>query len=156
MSRLITIGQRQTSVGALMVVVLLCAGLVGPVHRADAFGAHLYGQRALAVAASKRGAPYAYGATGPGRFDCSGLMLYSFREAGKRLPRTAEGQYERTYHVGRRQRVPGDLVFFPVGGGIVHVGIYAGHGRIWHAPRPGGRVRLERIWTRNVRYGRAD
>jgi cell wall-associated NlpC family hydrolase len=36
-----------------------------------------------------------------------------------------------------------------------HVGIYAGHGRIWHAPRPGARVRLERIWTRNVRYGRA-
>ena len=156
MSRLITLGQRHTSVGALIAVVLLCAGLVGPVHRADAFGAHPYGQRALAVAASKRGAPYAYGATGPRRFDCSGLMLYSFRKAGKRLPRTAEGQYERTYHVSRRQRVPGDLVFFPAGGGIVHVGIYAGHGRIWHAPRPGGRVRLERIWTRNVRYGRAD
>lgn len=149
--------QRRATVGALIaVVLLLCAGLIGPVHRADAFGALLYGPRALAVAASKRGAPYSYGATGPRRFDCSGLMLYSFRKAGKRLPRTAEAQYERTLHVSRRHRAPGDLVFFPSGSHVVHVGIYAGRNRIWHAPRPGGRVRLERIWTRNVRYGRAD
>lgn len=36
-----------------------------------------------------------------------------------------------------------------------HVGIYAGDDRIWHAPRPGTRVRLERIWSEAVRYGRA-
>lgn len=140
--------------GLSAVVLLLLTFLVGPVP--DAGAAPVYGRKALAVAASKRGAPYAYGAIGPDRFDCSGLTLYSFREAGKRLPRTAEQQYERTRHISRSRRTPGDLVFFPRGRRMGHVGIYAGHGIIWHAPRPGARVRLDRIWTRDVRYGRPD
>ncbi|MFD4240949.1 C40 family peptidase [Streptomyces sp. NPDC058525] len=115
-----------------------------------------YGVKAVAVAASKRGAPYAYGATGPKRFDCSGLTLYAFREAGRRLPRTANQQYEQTRHIPSVQRAPGDLVFFPKGSTMGHVGIYAGRDKIWHAPRPGGRVRLEQIWSGNVRYGRAS
>lgn len=141
--------------GALLLLVLLVAAVTvtGPTVPADAVGR--YGVRALIVAASKQGAPYAYGATGPDRFDCSGLTLYAFSKAGKRLPRTAEQQYELTQHIRRRHRVLGDLVFFPAGRAMGHVGIYAGRGRIWHAPRPGARVRLERIWTRNVRYGRA-
>ncbi|MFD3548688.1 C40 family peptidase [Streptomyces sp. NPDC058655] len=114
-----------------------------------------YGAKAVAVAASKEGAPYARGATGPKRFDCSGLTLYSFRKAGRKLPRTAEQQYKQTSHVSRGNRAPGDLVFFPNGSTVSHVGIYAGHDKIWHAPRPGTRVRLERIWSGNVRYGRA-
>jgi cell wall-associated NlpC family hydrolase len=137
------------------VVLLLVAVLAWPGQEARA--ASEYGRKALAVAASKRGAPYAYGAAGPDRFDCSGLMLYSFRRAGTWLPRTAEQQYERTSHISRSRRTLGDLVFFPRSPRsryMSHVGIYAGRGRIWHAPRPGGRVRLERIWTRNVRYGR--
>ncbi|MFE9934581.1 C40 family peptidase [Streptomyces sp. NPDC005533] len=113
-----------------------------------------YGVKAVAVAASKRGAPYAYGATGPKRFDCSGLTLYAFREAGTRLPRTADQQYRHTRHVPREHRRLGDLVFFPKGRIMGHVGIYAGQDKIWHAPRPGTRVRLERIWTKSVRYGR--
>ena len=43
--------------------------------------------KALQVAASKKGSPYKYGATGPKRFDCSGLTLYSFKKAGKKLVR---------------------------------------------------------------------
>lgn len=133
---------------------LLTAGmLAGPVSPAGA--ATSYGARAVAVAASKEGAPYARGATGPKRFDCSGLTLFSFRQAGKQLPRTAEEQYRHTAHVSRKKRAPGDLVFFPQGSTVEHVGIYAGHNKIWHAPRPGTRVRLERIWSENVRYGRA-
>ncbi|MFY1675939.1 MULTISPECIES: C40 family peptidase [unclassified Streptomyces] len=110
--------------------------------------------KALRVAASKKGAPYQYGATGPHRFDCSGLTLYSFKAAGKRLPRTAAQQYNRTRHVSARQRKAGDLVFFHSGRGVYHVGIYAGRGRIWHAPKTGDVVRLQRIWTSSVRYGR--
>ncbi|MFE2429434.1 C40 family peptidase [Streptomyces sp. NPDC059373] len=147
---------RATRTGAalFLLLILVAAGTVtSPATFAD--GLAPYGVKALVVAASKQGAPYAYGAAGPNRFDCSGLMLYAFRKAGKRLPRTAEQQYELTEHIRRRHRSPGDLVFFPTGGAMGHVGIYAGHGRIWHAPRPGARVRLERIWTRNVRYGRA-
>ena len=48
--------------------------------------------RALHIAASKKGSPYQYGASGPHRFDCSGLTLYSFKHAGKKLPRTASAQ----------------------------------------------------------------
>ncbi|WP_330334473.1 C40 family peptidase [Streptomyces sp. NBC_00536] len=115
-----------------------------------------YGAKAVEIAASKQGAPYAYGATGPEIFDCSGLTLYAFRGAGRTLPRTAEQQYESTQRISRTQRTRGDLVFFPSGATMGHVGIYAGDDRIWHAPRPGTRVRLERIWSGDVRYTRAN
>ncbi|MCQ4040586.1 C40 family peptidase [Streptantibioticus rubrisoli] len=110
--------------------------------------------RALKIAASKQGSPYRWGATGPYSFDCSGLTSYAFRKAGRILPRTAAAQYHRTRHISASARRPGDLVFFHHGGYVYHVGVYAGHNRIWHAPRTGTRVRLERIWTRHVWYGR--
>ncbi|MER5810384.1 C40 family peptidase [Streptomyces sp. NPDC002033] len=138
----------------LLLLLLTGASVAGPAAPAEA--APSYGARAVAVAASKEGAPYAHGATGPARFDCSGLTLYSFRQAGRALPRTAEEQYEDTDHIPRDKRAPGDLVFFPDGSTMGHVGIYAGDDKIWHAPRPGTRVRLERIWSGNVRYGRAS
>lgn len=110
--------------------------------------------KALGVAASKKGSPYQWGATGPYRFDCSGLTLYSFKRAGKKLPRTAAAQYNSTRHISAGSRRVGDLVFFHTGRSVYHVGIYAGSGRIWHAPKTGARVRLERIWSRGVWYGR--
>ncbi|MER5968345.1 C40 family peptidase [Streptomyces sp. NPDC002055] len=110
--------------------------------------------KALRIAASKKGSPYRYGAVGPHRFDCSGLTLYSFKRVGKKLPRTAAAQYNKTRHVSVRSRKAGDLVFFHSGGGVYHVGIYAGKGKIWHSPKPGRTVRKERIWTRSVWYGR--
>ncbi|MEV7414116.1 C40 family peptidase [Streptomyces sp. NPDC089919] len=112
------------------------------------------GAKALAVAASKKGSPYQYGASGPYRFDCSGLTLYAFKRVGKSLPRTAAQQYNRTSHISAGSRQPGDLVFFHSGGSIYHVGIYAGGGKVWHSPKTGSTVRLERIWTGSVKYGR--
>ncbi|MQY37175.1 hypothetical protein SRB17_51790 [Streptomyces sp. RB17] len=112
--------------------------------------------KALQVAASKKGSPYRYGATGPRSFDCSGLTLYSFKKAGKSLPRTAAQQYNRTHHISAGRRRAGDLVFFHSGSYVYHVGIYAGHGKIWHAPRTGDVVRLQKIWTRSVWYGRVS
>src|SRR4051812_4608279 len=110
--------------------------------------------KALRVAASKKGSPYKWGATGPKRFDCSGLTLYSYKKAGKKLPRTAAAQYNRTKHISARSRKAGDLVFFHSGSYVYHVGIYAGKGRIWHSPKTGEVVKLERIWTKSVWYGR--
>lgn len=110
--------------------------------------------KALQVAASKKGAPYSWGATGPGHFDCSGLTLYSFKKAGKTLPRTAAQQYNRTRPVSASGRRAGDLVFFHSGRNVYHVGIYAGQGRLWHAPKTGDVVRLQKIWTQSVWYGR--
>jgi cell wall-associated NlpC family hydrolase len=112
--------------------------------------------QALSIAASKKGSPYQWGATGPYRFDCSGLTLYSFKQAGKAIPRTAAAQYNSTRHIAASSRKMGDLVFFHTGSSsssIYHVGIYAGGGSIWHAPKTGAKVRLERIWT-SVWYGR--
>ncbi|MFI9240508.1 C40 family peptidase [Streptomyces sp. NPDC053079] len=112
------------------------------------------GEQALKVAASKKGSPYQYGATGPNRFDCSGLTLYSFKKVGKNLPRTAQSQYNSTRHLSSGSRQVGDLVFFHSGSNVYHVGIYAGSNKIWHSPKPGGSVRLEKIWTNSVWYGR--
>ncbi|SCD61335.1 NlpC/P60 family protein [Streptomyces sp. Termitarium-T10T-6] len=113
---------------------MLAPGLVS-----DAEAATAHSTKALKVAASKKGAPYKYGAAGPSRFDCSGLTLYSFKKAGKKLPRTAQQQYNKTRHIAKSQRKRGDLVFFHSGRSVYHVGIYAGAGKIWHSPEIGGR-----------------
>lgn len=110
------------------------------------------GQRALKAAKTRAGKPYVYGATGPSAFDCSGLVQWSFRKAGKKLPRTSGAQAAATRRVKHPRR--GDLVFFTDGGGIYHVGIYAGNHMLWHASRPGTPVRKDRIWTNSVFYGR--
>jgi len=110
--------------------------------------------KALHIAASKHGDPYRYGSAGPNRFDCSGLTYYSFKHAGKTLPRTAQAQYNKVHHISRASLRPGDLVFFHSGRSVYHVGIYAGHNKIWHAPHTGARVRLEKIWTSAVYFGR--
>jgi cell wall-associated NlpC family hydrolase len=110
--------------------------------------------KALKVAASKKGSHYKWGAAGPKRFDCSGLTLYSFKKAGKKLPRTAQAQYNKTKHISAKSRKAGDLVFFHSGSNVYHVGIYAGKNKIWHSPKSGEVVKLEKIWTKSVWYGR--
>ncbi|MET7606069.1 C40 family peptidase [Streptomyces avermitilis] len=112
--------------------------------------------KALQIAASKKGSPYKWGAAGPRRFDCSGLTLYAFKKAGKSLPRTAAAQYNTTHHVSASHRKAGDLVFFHSGRSVYHVGIYAGKGKIWHSPKTGEVVKLQKIWTRSVWYGRVS
>lgn len=113
-----------------------------------------FGLRVVKVASSRKGSPYSYGAAGPRRFDCSGLTMWTFKRLGKRLPHSSSAQYGRVKHISRKSRMPGDLVFFHDGGGIYHVGIYAGKGKVWHAPYSGTRVRKDRIWTGSVSYGR--
>ncbi len=97
---------------------------------------------ALAAARSAIGRPYVYGATGPGAFDCSGLMYWSWRHAGVALPRTSQGQAFAGRSIPFIQARPGDLVIFF--GDRHHVGMYAGNGMVIHAPYPGARVRYER------------
>lgn len=144
---------RRRAGSAAFVTAALAGTLLAPgvAPRADAA---TVAAAALHVAAAQRGAPYQWGGVGPRRFDCSGLTLYAFRAAGRHLPRTAAAQYARSRHITAGARSPGDLVFFHSGHAVYHVGVYAGGNRIWHAPHTGARVRLERIWTRNVWYGR--
>ncbi|MFF5445397.1 C40 family peptidase [Streptomyces sp. NPDC012888] len=124
----------------------------GSVPEAEAASGHALA--ALRVAASKQGLPYRWGGTGPDGFDCSGLTQYSYKQVGKSLPRTAAQQYDRTSRTAAGSRQRGDLVFFVSGGNVYHVAMYAGGGKVWHAPKPGKTVRLEKIWTENVSYGR--
>jgi cell wall-associated NlpC family hydrolase len=108
--------------------------------------------RAMATALAQKGDPYAYGAAGPNRFDCSGLTYYSFRRAGIHgIPRTSSAQAHFARHISRGAMKRGDLMFFTDGGGVYHVGVYAGwkHGRrlVLHAPYSGTRVRTDPVWT---------
>lgn len=133
---------------------LVGVAVVGIVATATPAQAATLSAKALKVAAAQKGDPYKYGAVGPTKFDCSGLTLYSFKKAGKTIPRVAQDQYNKSKHISAGSRKPGDLVFFGGTKSVYHVGIYAGSGKIWHAPKPGAKVRLEKIWTKSVHYGR--
>ncbi|MFF2543273.1 NlpC/P60 family protein [Kitasatospora sp. NPDC058063] len=103
------------------------------------------GAAALSAAASKIGSPYVWGATGPGSFDCSGLMVWAFNQAGVSLPRTSQAQASAGTRIGSdiSQAQPGDLLIFYTD--AHHVGIYAGNGQVLHAPKPGASVRYEAV-----------
>ena len=115
----------------------------------------LRGERIVAAARAQRGKPYRHGAQGPGAFDCSGLSGYAYRAVHIRLPRTADQQYRAAHPLSRAAARPGDLVFWVSGRHAYHVAVYAGAGKVWHAPKPGDRVRLAAIWSpREARFGR--
>ncbi|MGW2547453.1 NlpC/P60 family protein [Kitasatospora sp. NPDC001574] len=101
------------------------------------------GAAALAAAVRMIGSPYVYGSTGPKAFDCSGLMYWSWRQAGVTLPRTSQAQAYAGRRVGLSEARPGDLVIFYRD--MHHVGMYAGGGVIVHAPYPGAKVRYESV-----------
>ena len=108
------------------------------------------------VAAAQVGVPYRYGGTTPQTgFDCSGYVKYVYSRASKAVPRTAQEQYRASAVISRRSARAGDLVFFHSSRTqVYHVGIYAGSGYVWHAPKPGKRVAKVKIWTTSVSFGR--
>ena len=111
--------------------------------------------RVLALAAALRGRPYVWGAAGSRSFDCSGYTMYVMAHAaGRSLPHSAAEQYALSRHVSKSAIRPGDLVFFLSGGHAYHVGIYAGHGLMWHAPHTGDHVRLAPIYSSSWAAGR--
>ncbi len=112
------------------------------------------GNAAVDWARTRKGSPYAYGATGPNRFDCSGLTRWVYSRVGKSLPHSSSAQAGKVKRISRSNARRGDLVFFYGSGGIYHVGIYAGRWTIWHASVPGTPVQRSRIWSGNVFFGR--
>ncbi len=112
-------------------------------------------RKVMAKAASLKGTPYVYGGSTPAGFDCSGFTMYVLRTTlGKRLPHSATQQMYKARKISRSNAKRGDLVFFRSGSTAYHVGFYAGRNRVLHSPRPGRVVSVERIWTRNVTFGR--
>ena len=98
-------------------------------------------------ALAQLGKPYQWGATGPGAYDCSGLMVASWRAAGITLPRTAATQSGfGTPITDPGQLQPGDLIFIPGADGTPaapgHVGMYVGNGQLINAPDQGQPVQL--------------
>jgi cell wall-associated NlpC family hydrolase len=108
---------------------------------------------AVGVALSQIGKPYAWGATGPGSFDCSGLVTYAYRSVGiTHLPRSSAAMYGATTRISRADLRPGDLVFYysPVS----HVAIYIGNGQVVEAPNSGATVRVRALQGPITGYGR--
>ena len=102
----------------------LCAETVTPAQAQVA--------REKFVAESKKyvGCPYVYGAVGPDKFDCSGLIYYVARESiNMQLPRTSRALYSYCRIVPDKEKEIGDLLFFKTNNSapITHVGIYIGH-----------------------------
>ncbi|MGH3716991.1 MAG: NlpC/P60 family protein [Micromonosporaceae bacterium] len=93
---------------------------------------------AVRYAMAQIGDPYSFGSDGPDSFDCSGLVLAAWREAGYSLPHSAKKQYYSTERISRDELAPGDLVFYY--SDIHHDAIYVGEGWIVHAPEPGRSV----------------
>lgn len=96
------------------------------------------GEKALAFAMKQLGDRYVRGGTGPNGWDCSGLTMKAWKTAGVKLPHSAGHQYKIGKKVSKSQLRNGDLVFFYRG--IGHVALYAGNGKVIHAPHPGTRV----------------
>ncbi len=83
------------------------------------------------AALTRLGAPYAWGAAGPDSFDCSGLVVWAFHQAGITLPHSSQALASGGQPVALDQMEPGDVIsLFP---DASHVGIYVGDGRMIHA-----------------------
>ena len=112
-------------------------------------------QSVVKTAKRMLGVKYRYGGTSPGRgFDCSGLVQYSHKAAGIKLPRTTGQQFKAAKRISRRYMKAGDLVFFKtaISRAVSHVGIYLGNNKFIHAPSSGKRVKIssmkEKYWRK--------
>jgi cell wall-associated NlpC family hydrolase len=135
-----------------MLAAVLVASMVSFAPPADAATRGKRVMNALEVVRNQKGDPYRYGAAGPGRFDCSGLVYFSFRKAGfTNIPRTSSQQARFADRIPRRAMRKGDLMFFYDGGGVYHVAVFAGwkdgRRRMIHAPYGGRNVHTAKPWT---------
>ena len=105
------------------------------------------------------GRPYKFGGASPSGFDCSGLVLYSYKLAGLSLPRDTEHQRQASRIVRVSSLRRGDLLFFDQQGKKnSHVGIYLGDGQFVHAPSSGKHVRKDTLdapyWKKHLSEAR--
>jgi cell wall-associated NlpC family hydrolase len=100
---------------------------------------------AIAAAYSVIGTPYVFGAADPNvGFDCSGLTMWAWGQAGVSLPHSSAAQYSSLPHVAQSDVQPGDLLFFY--SPISHVGMYVGGGQMIHASHPGVPVQVVSVY----------
>jgi cell wall-associated NlpC family hydrolase len=99
----------------------------------------------------QQGVNYVYGGNTPGKaLDCSALVQYAFRAAGLTLPRTAAAQASNGRTIRLADIQPGDLLFYDYGGGISHVAMAIGGGKIVEASQPGHPVAVRSLYTNSL------
>lgn len=94
----------------------------------------------IQAALSRIGSPYSWGGSGPSAFDCSGLVMWSFQQAGISLPHSSQALAQGGQPVSMDQIQPGDLVTYY--SDASHVAIYIGDGMMVHASTYGTPVRV--------------
>jgi peptidoglycan DL-endopeptidase CwlO len=107
---------------------------------------------AVRYAMAQVGKPYCYGGAGPSCFDCSGLTMRAWQQAGISLPHSSSAQYGVGRHVSASELQPGDLVFYYTP--ISHVSIYIGNGQRVSATHTGDYVRVQSLGSSIVGYSR--
>jgi cell wall-associated NlpC family hydrolase len=140
-----------TALGALLVCGALAATALAAAGGTDKDP----GAAVVQIARQQLGDPYAWGATGPDSWDCSGLTSRLWREVGgvTSIPRVSHDQQAWAVPIPADQLLIGDLVFF--GNPVSHVALYAGDGKIVDASSSQHGVVERKIWTSGViRYGR--
>lgn len=100
---------------------------------------------AVRFAMAQVGDAYVFGAAGPNAWDCSGLTMVAWAQAGVGLPHSSSAQFGSGAHVPASALQPGDLVFYY--SPISHVGMYIGNGLIVHAAHPGAGVRVAGLYS---------
>ena len=116
-------------------------------------------ERAAGNALKMVGKPYRYGGSSPAGFDCSGLIQYSYKQAGVSLPRSTDDLLRLSQPLRGSHLRRGDLLFFDQEGKKKsHVGIYLGDGKFVHAPSSGKQVRTDRLdspyWKKHLSEAR--
>jgi cell wall-associated NlpC family hydrolase len=100
------------------------------------------GQGAIAVQAAltRVGDPYSWGGAAPGGFDCSGLVMWAFQQAGIALPHSSQALAHGGQPVALSDLQPGDVLTFY--SDASHAGLYIGDGLMIHSSTYGVPVRV--------------
>src|SRR5271165_736349 len=98
------------------------------------------GAIAVQAALTRVGSPYVWGAAGPNAFDCSGLVMWSFQQAGISLPHSSQALAAGGQPVSLSDLQPGDVVTYY--SDASHTGIYVGDGMVVHSSTYGQPVRV--------------
>lgn len=103
------------------------------------------GDKIANFARSLVGKPYVYGSTGPNSFDCSGFVMYVYKNFGINLPRTSQAQAYVGKRIDKSELKPGDLVFSNTYASLSHVGVYIGDGKFVHSANPSTGVTISGV-----------
>jgi cell wall-associated NlpC family hydrolase len=108
----------------------------------------------VAYARAQVGKPYCYGGSGSACFDCSGLTMMAWRQAGVSLPHSSAAQYNVGRRVSASELQPGDLIFYY--SPISHVSVYIGNGQRISATHTGDYVRVQSLGSSIAGYARPN